>query len=105
MRSGLGAVLGGVVLGGFPGVVLGLNVVAMRQVRVVAGLLRIPRLVVFRSGAMLFGGVLVMFRSLNVMLSTLFRHGVSSLSRSQLFIPQSSIIALDYRRITDALQR
>jgi hypothetical protein len=79
-------VLGSVVFGGFLGVVLGLNMVAMRQVCVVAGLLRIPSVVVFRSGAMLFGGVLVMFRSLNVMLSTLFRHGVSSLSRSQLSI-------------------
>lgn len=89
-------------LGGFLGVVLGLDVVAMRQVRVVAGLLRIPRLVVFRSDAMLFGGGLVMFRSLNVMFSTLLRHGVPSLSRSQLSIPQSSIIGLDYREITNS---
>ena len=69
-------------LGGFLGVVLGLNMVAMRHVRVVAGLLGIPRFVVFRSGAMLFSGLLMMFRSLNVMLSTLFRHGVLSFMES-----------------------
>ena len=69
------SVFGSVVLGGLFGVVFGLHMMAVRQVRMVAGLFVIARLVVLRRGQMMLGGMFMMFCCVAVMLGCFFRHG------------------------------
>jgi hypothetical protein len=64
-----------VVLGRFPRVMFGLQVMAMGQMSVMAGLLVIACFVVLGSRPVVLGGMFVMFRGLTVMFSALFRHG------------------------------
>jgi hypothetical protein len=59
-------------LGGFGGVVGGVMQVALRRVRVVRGGLVVPRFMVPSGFAMVLGGLLVVFRCLEVMLCCLF---------------------------------
>jgi len=58
------------------GMVLGVRVVAMRDVGMVASFFLIPRRVMLGSGPMVFRGMLVMFRSFQMVVLALFRHGV-----------------------------
>ena len=58
----------------FFGMVFGLNVVAMRDVRVMPGCFVIAGFVVFGCLAMVLGSVFVMFGGLAVVLSSFFRH-------------------------------
>lgn len=51
----------GVVLGGFAGMVLGLQTVAMRDMGMVAGQMKLTLFVVLGGFAMVFSGLLVMF--------------------------------------------
>jgi hypothetical protein len=62
-------------LAGFFGVMLGVRVMAMRDVGMVAGFLMISGSVMFGGGAMMFRGVLVMVGSFQVMLFAFLRHG------------------------------
>jgi hypothetical protein len=62
-------------LAGFFGVMLGVRVMAMRDVGMVAGLFMIPGGVMFSRGAMMFRGMLVMLGGFQVVFFTFFRHG------------------------------
>ncbi len=57
------------------GVMLGVCMMAMRDMGMVAGLFMISGSVMLGRGAMMFRGVLVMFGGFQVMLFTFFRHG------------------------------
>jgi hypothetical protein len=65
----------GVVLGGFFGVVRGLEMMAVRHVGVMAGFFVIAGFVVVGGRAMVLGGVLVMIGRLAMMIGAFFRHG------------------------------
>jgi hypothetical protein len=58
------------------GMVLGVRVVAMRDVGMVARLFFIPGCVMLGSGPVVFRGMLVMFSSFQMVVLALFRHGV-----------------------------
>jgi hypothetical protein len=73
------AVRGGVVLRGFAGVVLSLNVVAVRQMGMVGGLFVIALFVVLRRVRVVLGGVLMVLRGVAMMIGVFLRHGKSSL--------------------------
>jgi hypothetical protein len=73
------AVLVGVVLGGFLRVMGGMDQVAMRDVRVMAGRFVFARLVLFGGDFVMAGGLLVVFGGLLVMLYGGIRHGVALL--------------------------
>jgi hypothetical protein len=68
----------GVMLAGFFGVMLGVVVVPLRDVRMVAGLFMIAGAVMLGGGAMMFGGVLVMLGGFQMMLRGVFGHGITS---------------------------
>jgi len=57
------------------GVILGVRVMAMRDVGMVAGLFMISGGVMFGRGAMMFRGMLVMLGGFQMMFFTFFRHG------------------------------
>jgi hypothetical protein len=65
-------VLVDVMLGGFPGVMFRVQMMAVGDVRVMAGLLVIPGFVMVRRVAVMLRRVLVMFRCLAMMFSALF---------------------------------
>jgi hypothetical protein len=69
----------GVVLSGFSGVVLGLNMMAMRQMGMVSGLLVIALFVVLSRVFVVLRGVFVMLRGVAMMIGVFLRHGRSSL--------------------------
>ena len=54
---------------------LGMRMMAMRDVGMVAGFFFIPRSVMLSRGAMMFRGLLVMFGSFQVVVLAFFRHG------------------------------
>jgi|HubBroStandDraft_2_1064218.scaffolds.fasta_scaffold890389_2 hypothetical protein len=62
-------------LAGFVGVMLGVGVMAMRDMGMVAGLFMISCGVMLGGGAMLFRGMLVMFCGFQMMFFTFFRYG------------------------------
>jgi hypothetical protein len=72
--GGGGVVVGGV-LAGLLGVMLGVGVVAMRDVGMVAGFLVISRCMMLGSEAMMFRGVLVVLGGFQVVILSFFRHG------------------------------
>jgi hypothetical protein len=74
------AVLVGVMLAGFVGMVSGVDRVSMGDVGVVPGLLVIARLMVFGRFAMMRGGVFMMFGGLQMMFRSVMSHsgGASS---------------------------
>jgi len=57
------------------GVMLGMGMMAMRDVGMVAGFFFISGSVMLGRGAMVFRGMLVMFRGFQVMVLAFFRHG------------------------------
>ena len=63
-----------VMLGGLFGVMLGLQVMAVRHMGVMAGLFVIVCVMVFRCGTMMLGGVLMVLGGLMVMVSARFGH-------------------------------
>jgi hypothetical protein len=63
------------VLAGLARVMLGMSVVAMRDVGMVAGFFVIPGSVVLGRRAMMLRGVLVMLGGFQVMFFAFFRHG------------------------------
>ena len=67
-------------LAGFVGVMLGVGVMAMRDMGMVAGLFMISCGVMLGGGAMLFRGMLVMFCGFQMMFFTFFRYGALFLS-------------------------
>jgi hypothetical protein len=71
-------VRGGVLLRGFSGVVLGLNMVAMRQMGMVGGLFVIAIFVVLSGVQVMFRGVFMVLRGVAVMIGVFLRHGRSS---------------------------
>jgi hypothetical protein len=62
-------------LGGFFGVVLGLYVMAVGQMRVVGGLLVIARFVVLGGNPVVLGSFFMMLGCLDMMFGGLLRHG------------------------------
>jgi hypothetical protein len=74
-------VLCGVVIGGvlarLIGVMLGVSVVAVRDVGVVVGFLVVSCGVMLGCGAMVFRGMLVMLGGFQMVFFTFFRHGSS----------------------------
>jgi hypothetical protein len=68
------AVFAGMMLTGFLGVMLGLNVVAMRDVGMVTGFLVVTSFVMLGSHAMMFGGVIMVLRGFMMMLRCFFGH-------------------------------
>lgn len=88
------------VLGGFGVVMLSLDKMAMRDMRVVMGLLVMAFLMCARSFLVVVGGLFVMFGRLVVMLGErLLGHGLSSLSHA-LTNPAGSLPALCNNRAT-----
>jgi hypothetical protein len=73
-----------VVLAGFFGMVHGVVEVPFGDVRVVARLFMIASLMVFGGGAMMFGGEVVVFRCLAMMVCCFYGHGKSPLVCSTL---------------------
>jgi hypothetical protein len=71
-------VIVGVMLARFFGVVDGVDVMAACDVRVMAGLLMIPTLVVFGCCAVMASSVFVMLRGLAMMVGGLSGHGRTS---------------------------
>lgn len=69
------AVLVGVMLAGFVGMVAGVQCMSVGDVGVVPGLLVIARLVVLGRFAMMRGGVFVMFSGLQMMFRSVMSHG------------------------------
>jgi hypothetical protein len=65
-------------LAGFFRVMLGVDVMTLRDVRVVAGFLVIARAMMLGGGAMMFGGVLVMLGGFQMMFRGVFGHGITS---------------------------
>ena len=63
-------------LAGFRRVMLGMVLMTMCDVRVVPGFFVVFSGVMFRRGAMMFRGVLVVLGGFQVMVGDLFRHGV-----------------------------
>ena len=61
-------------LGSLGAVFMGVSVMALGGVGVMSRLLVVSRIVVLRGGVVMFGSVLVMFRSLAVVLSSFHRH-------------------------------
>ena len=84
--------LGCVVLGGFLGVMLRLQMMTVRHVGVMAGLLVIARFVLFRGSAMVLRRMLVMFRGLTVMFGAFLRHG------NPLFVESETQVRFDCYR-------
>jgi hypothetical protein len=72
-------VCGGVTLGGLGGVVLGLRVMAMRQMGMVSRLFVIALFVVLGGSQMVLGGLLMVLRGVAMMIGLFLRHGKSSL--------------------------
>jgi hypothetical protein len=66
-----------VMLGGFSGVVLGLHVMAMRQMGVVGGLLMIALFMMLGGGVMVLRGMFVMLGRVAMMIGVFLRHGES----------------------------
>jgi hypothetical protein len=73
---GCGVVIGGV-LARLIGVMLGVSVVAVRDVGVVVGFLMVSAGVMLGCGAMVFRGMLVMLGGFQMVFFTFFRHGSS----------------------------
>jgi hypothetical protein len=73
----------GVVLCRFFGMVLGLNMMAVRQMGVVAGLLVIALLMVLGGVFMMFRSVFMMLRGVAMMIEVFLRHGKSSLKENR----------------------
>lgn len=63
-------------LGRFFGVVLGLHVMAMSQMRVMAGLLVLAGFVMLGGGSMVFRGCVVVLRSFTMMFGSFLGHGI-----------------------------
>ena len=76
MLCGCGVVIGGV-LARLIGVMLGVSVVAVRDVGVVVGFLMVSAGVMLGCGAMVFRGMLVMLGGFQMVFFTFFRHGSS----------------------------
>ena len=66
----------GVVLSGFLGVVLRLDVMAMGEVSVMPGLLVVALIMMIGGVQMVLRGVLVMLRCFAMVISGFFRHGI-----------------------------
>lgn len=66
----------GVMLAGFFGVMNGVDLMAVRYVRVMTGFLMVSRRVMLGSRAVMLGGVFVMFSRFQVMFSGMFRRGM-----------------------------
>ena len=61
-------------LAGLFGVMLGMHMMAMRDMRVVTGFVMIPRLVMIGSRAMMLRGMFMMLGSFAMVLGSLVRH-------------------------------
>jgi hypothetical protein len=99
---------GGVVFCRFFSMVLGLNMMAMRQVGMVGGLLVIALLMVLGGVFMMFRSVFMMLRGVAMMIDVFLRHGKSSLMEiGNLlgFYSANSICAPNYKEIAAELQR
>ncbi len=68
------AVFVGVMLGGLFGVMLRLQVMAVRHMGVMAGLFVVVCVMVFRRGTMMLGGLFMVLSGLMVMVSARFGH-------------------------------
>ncbi len=68
------SVLGRVVLGGFLGVMGGVEVMSVRHMGVMAGLVMVARFVVLGRGFVMLGSKLMVMCCLDVMIGALFRH-------------------------------
>jgi hypothetical protein len=99
---------GGMVLRGFSGVVLGLNMMAMRQMGVVGGLLVIALFVVLGGVLVMLRGVFVVLRGVAMMIGVFLRHGRSSFMEIMNllgFAALSSIGAANYKEIAGEFRR
>jgi hypothetical protein len=85
------AVFGSVMLAGLFGMIGGVSVMPLSDVRVVTGLAMIAGFVMFRGRLMMLSGMLVMLSGFAVMFRSLFRHGLP---------PGGMISSLDCRRMT-----
>jgi hypothetical protein len=83
----------GVVLGGFFCVVLRFQMMPMRHMSVMTGLLVFARFLVIRGSPMVLRGMLQVLCCLAMMFSAFFRHGIS-------FRPQPSLAGPDYDQTT-----
>ena len=95
----------GMVFRGFFGVMFRLHVMAVRQVRMMAGLLVVARVVVVGGGAVMLRRVFVMLRCVAMVFSAFFRHG-SPLFRKLRngYYSRVSIDARNYNSMAAALQ-
>jgi hypothetical protein len=75
------AMSGGVMLRGFFGVVFGLDMMAVRQMGMVGGLLVIALFVVLSGVLMVLRSVFMVLRGAAMMIDVFLRHGPSSLWR------------------------
>jgi hypothetical protein len=66
------AVLGGMVLAGFPGMMFGLHVVAVRHVSMMTGFVMVTGCVKLGGRPVVLGGLIVMFSGFVVMLHCFF---------------------------------
>ncbi len=95
-------------LRGFAGVVFGLNMMAMRQMSMVGGLLVIALFVVLSGIQVMLRGIFVVFRGVAMMIGVFLRHGKSSLREIVDLLTLCSAIsigAMNYRGIAARLQR
>ena len=102
------AMRSGMLLRRFFGMVLGLNMVAMRQMGMVGGLLVIALFVVLSGVFMVLRSVLMVLRGVAMMIGVFLRHGKSSLMEiGNLlgFYSANSIGAPNYKEIAGELQR
>jgi hypothetical protein len=60
------------------GVMNGMDMMALRDMRMVAGLLMVPGGMMLGSRAVVLGGVLMMLGGFGVMIRSVFRHGNTS---------------------------
>ncbi len=86
------AVLVSVVLACLFGMLCGVSVMALRNVRVVTGFVVVTGLVMLRGYFVMRSGMLVVFGSFTVMFRSLFRHGLP---------PVGSISSPNFSRMTD----
>ena len=79
-------------LAGLLAVMRGMDMMSLRYVSVVSGLVVIARLVMFRRRSVVRSGMFVVFGSFAVMFRGLFRHGLP---------PVGSISSPNFSRMTD----
>jgi hypothetical protein len=86
------AVIVRVMLAGFLGVMLGVDVMPLRHMRVMTGQMMVATFVMIGRCFVMLGGMFVMLGSFAVMFRGLFRHGLP---------PVGSIASPNFSRMTD----